>query len=86
MNWGYWGSVGIVTAEHYRERMTKAGLGSIEPQEGMDGLDCLFASPFRQLAMFKTTCVASPSLSQQALEPLMLYPALIPANLGMFES
>jgi polyketide synthase PksN len=86
MNWGYWGSVGIVTAEHYRERMTKAGLGSIEPQEGMDGLNCLLASPFRQLAMFKTTSVAAPSLSQQALEPLTLYPALIPANLGMFES
>ena len=86
MNWGYWGSVGIVAAEYYRERMTKAGLGSIEPQEGMDGLDCLLASPFRQLVMFKTTSAAPPDPSQQTQEPLMLYPALIPSILGMFES
>jgi polyketide synthase PksN len=85
MNWGYWGSVGIVAADSYRARMTKAGLGSIEPQEGMDGLDGLLSSPFMQLAMFKTTRAVGQDLNNQMLDPLTLYPALIPANIGMFE-
>ncbi|MBU9213786.1 amino acid adenylation domain-containing protein [Burkholderia gladioli] len=54
MNWGYWGSVGVVSEASYRERMTQAGFGSIEPEEGMQALERLLASRFAQVAVLKT--------------------------------
>jgi polyketide synthase PksM len=32
INWGYWGSVGVVASPAYRERMAQMGVGSIEPR------------------------------------------------------
>jgi polyketide synthase PksN len=55
MNWGYWGSVGIVSSEEYRERMSRAGIGSIEPPEAMEALETLLSSPLDQLVFMKTT-------------------------------
>ncbi|MBV9225433.1 MAG: SDR family NAD(P)-dependent oxidoreductase, partial [Acidobacteriaceae bacterium] len=55
MNWGYWGSVGVVATEAYRKRMTLAGLGSIEPAEGMAALEKLLAGPLDQVALIKVT-------------------------------
>ncbi|MFY0578026.1 SDR family NAD(P)-dependent oxidoreductase [Cystobacter fuscus] len=55
MNWGYWGSVGIVASDKYHKRMEQDGIGSIEPAEGMDALDVLLSGPFDQLALMKTT-------------------------------
>lgn len=53
MNWGYWGSAGVVASEAYRRRMAQAGVGSIEPDEGMQALDALVGGPFDQLAFSK---------------------------------
>jgi acyl transferase domain-containing protein len=55
MNWGYWGSVGVVATNDYRERMTQAGIGSIEPPEAMEALETLLAAPMNQMALIKTT-------------------------------
>src|SRR5262249_17083647 len=41
MNWGYWGSVGVVAGESYRKNMAQLGIGSIEPHEGMAALYAL---------------------------------------------
>ncbi|WP_347879291.1 SDR family NAD(P)-dependent oxidoreductase [Burkholderia sp. BCC0419] len=38
VNWGYWGSVGIVSGPRYQREMTARGVGSIEPA---DGFACL---------------------------------------------
>ncbi|MCW5321949.1 SDR family NAD(P)-dependent oxidoreductase [Verminephrobacter aporrectodeae subsp. tuberculatae] len=38
VNWGYWGSVGIVSGPHYQREMAARGVGSIEPA---DGFACL---------------------------------------------
>src|SRR6266542_2271944 len=35
MNWGYWGKVGSVADESLNKAMERAGVGSIEPDEGM---------------------------------------------------
>ncbi|MGW8956313.1 SDR family NAD(P)-dependent oxidoreductase [Paenibacillus sp. NPDC055715] len=43
INWGYWGSVGIVAEEEYRERMVKMGVHSIEPHEGMQAVEQVLA-------------------------------------------
>ncbi|UVM52813.1 SDR family NAD(P)-dependent oxidoreductase [Pseudomonas sp. B21-015] len=53
INWGYWGSVGVVADAGYRARMAAQGLGSIEPQEGMAALDRLLTSPLPQLGLIK---------------------------------
>jgi acyl transferase domain-containing protein/acyl carrier protein/2-polyprenyl-3-methyl-5-hydroxy-6-metoxy-1,4-benzoquinol methylase len=55
MNWGYWGGVGIVAEDGYRQRMARLGLGSIEPAEGMAAFDRLLTSPFDRLALLKAT-------------------------------
>ncbi|WP_313917227.1 SDR family NAD(P)-dependent oxidoreductase, partial [Tahibacter sp.] len=53
MNWGYWGSVGIVASVDTQQRMAQLGVDSIEPAEGIAALDCLLAGPFTQLAFMK---------------------------------
>lgn len=35
INWGYWGSVGVVATERYREQLRNRGIHSIEPPEGI---------------------------------------------------
>ena len=54
MNWGYWGSVGVVKDTSYRDRMEQAGVGSIEPEEAMNALDRLLQGPLDQLGLVKT--------------------------------
>ncbi len=40
INWGYWGSVGIVASDpKYLERMNRLGIGDIQPEEGMNTLE-----------------------------------------------
>ncbi|MEU5718128.1 SDR family NAD(P)-dependent oxidoreductase [Streptomyces sp. NPDC020403] len=55
INWGYWGSVGVVASSAYQQRMEQSGIGSIEPAEGMAALDLLLSGPYHQLALEKTT-------------------------------
>jgi len=55
MHWGYWGSVGVVASDDYRQRMARAGIGSIEPPEAMEALDRLLAGPVDQVVFVKTT-------------------------------
>ncbi len=55
INWGFWGSVGIVASKAYRERMALSGIGSIEPPEAMAALENLLSNPVDQIALIKTT-------------------------------
>jgi polyketide synthase PksM len=55
MNWGYWGSIGIVASESYRRRMEQAGFGSIEPADAMAALDRLLSAPVHQMVFVKAT-------------------------------
>lgn len=53
INWGYWGSIGIVASQEYRAKMSALGVGSIEPAEGMKVLELLLAGPVDQLSFLK---------------------------------
>jgi polyketide synthase PksM len=53
MNWGYWGSIGIVASATQLKRMEQAGIGSIEPGQAMSALEHLLASPYPQLALIQ---------------------------------
>jgi NADP-dependent 3-hydroxy acid dehydrogenase YdfG len=44
LNWGYWGSVGIVAGPDYRRRMAAVGVESIEPNEGIEVVRIALAS------------------------------------------
>lgn len=55
INWGYWGSVGIVASQAYQNRMAQAGIGSIEPPEAMEALEVLLAAPIEQIGLLRTT-------------------------------
>lgn len=63
VNWGYWGSVGVVTDAFFRKRMEHRGIGSIEPEEAMRALDDFVASDMDQVVLIKT-------ISQRALDEL----------------
>ena len=55
INWGYWGSVGVVASEAYRARIAAEGHGSIEPAEGMAMIERILAQPLPQIVALKAT-------------------------------
>ncbi|XXR37670.1 SDR family NAD(P)-dependent oxidoreductase [Sorangium sp. So ce375] len=69
INWGYWGSVGVVASKAYRERMAQAGIGSIEPAEAMEALETLMSGPASQVAFVKTASAAAPAANTAKKAP-----------------
>ena len=53
INWGYWGSVGIVASAAHRRRMAHIGEGSIESAEAMPFIESALSGPFEQLGLLK---------------------------------
>ncbi len=53
INWGFWGNIGVVAADKFRNRMSFIGVDSIEPSEGLPFLEALVISPFNQLTAIK---------------------------------
>ncbi len=78
MNWGYWGTVGIVTDAAYQKRMAEGGLGSIEPDEGMAAVDALLRGAPEQLILLKTT-VPEVAEAMCVPETVQFYPPTLPA-------
>jgi polyketide synthase PksN len=79
MNWGYWGSLGIVSSNAYRERMSQAGFDSIEPPEAWEALETLLNTPLDQIALIKTT----KTLTLEGVNPresVTIYPQHLPAD------
>lgn len=58
INWGFWGSTGIVATPAHRQRMASVGIGSVEPPAAMRALDALIQGPDRQLAFINLTSMA----------------------------
>lgn len=53
INWGFWGSVGVVASETYRKKMNHLGVGSIEPDEGMAILEEVIGNQHQQVIATK---------------------------------
>ncbi|WP_206600466.1 SDR family NAD(P)-dependent oxidoreductase [Chromobacterium sphagni] len=53
INWGYWGSVGVVANEVYRNRMASFGIGSLEPADGMGMQEAVVAHAIPQVLAIK---------------------------------
>ncbi|MBF0119062.1 MAG: SDR family NAD(P)-dependent oxidoreductase [Desulfobacterales bacterium] len=54
INWGFWGTVGIVATESHNKLMTGMGVKSIDVEEGMEAVKRILFHPFKQIAAFKT--------------------------------
>jgi acyl transferase domain-containing protein/dTDP-4-dehydrorhamnose reductase len=53
VNWGFWGSVGVVSSDEYRDRMNAQGVYSITPAEGMEIISRLVRSGGDQIIALK---------------------------------
>lgn len=49
VNWGFWGDVGVVASERYRNKLAEQGIYSIHPTEGMEAIERMLASAPQQL-------------------------------------
>ncbi|MGW8063186.1 SDR family NAD(P)-dependent oxidoreductase [Streptomyces ziwulingensis] len=55
VNWGFWGSVGVVAQERRVERFAGLGIGSLEPAEGIDALTHVLGTGLVQAVVVKGT-------------------------------
>jgi acyl transferase domain-containing protein/acyl carrier protein/SAM-dependent methyltransferase len=78
IDWGYWGSVGVVATPEYRRRMAKFGFDSIEPADGMKVIRQALGEPLVQRAYARTTS----TLPIASLSGNMLATAFAPLSLG----
>ncbi|WP_340201871.1 SDR family NAD(P)-dependent oxidoreductase [Ascidiimonas sp. W6] len=53
INWGFWGSIGIVATKAYREQLKAQGVYSIEPAEGMQAISLVLQNHFNKIVAIK---------------------------------
>lgn len=53
INWGYWGTVGIVANEDYNKSLADKGIKSITPKEGMQAVRKVVLNPASQVIAIK---------------------------------
>lgn len=53
VNWGYWGSVGRVASEKYRQQLEQRGYQSIEPNEGLEAIDRVLVGEHRRVVVLR---------------------------------
>jgi len=49
INWGYWGTVGIVASEDFNKKLAAGGLYSIQPEQGMESITRVLSHPLNQV-------------------------------------
>ncbi len=65
INWGYWGTVGIVADERNRDRLAAAGIHSITPAEGMHAVHAVLGREDRQVVVVKADATALAAVGAQ---------------------
>ncbi|MDG4810843.1 SDR family NAD(P)-dependent oxidoreductase [Micromonospora sp. WMMD1120] len=73
LNWGYWGSVGVVADPAYRQRLAAEGVHSIEPPEGLATMRLALGAALPQLVAVR----AEPAVLRDTL-PTVAEPVLVP--------
>ncbi|MGW3042847.1 SDR family NAD(P)-dependent oxidoreductase, partial [Kitasatospora sp. NPDC001159] len=71
INWGYWGTVGIVADERHRARLAATGIHSITPAEGMAAVHSVLGRPDRQVVVVKAdaSALAAAGVEQEPAAP-----------------
>ncbi|HXO68358.1 MAG TPA: SDR family NAD(P)-dependent oxidoreductase, partial [Bradyrhizobium sp.] len=78
VNWGYWGSIGVVASKEYRDRMARADIGSLEVDESMAALEVLLGASQNQVVFLKATRPLGED-GGIAAELLCVYPQEVPS-------
>ncbi|CAM5693846.1 Polyketide synthase PksM [Streptomyces tendae] len=82
INWGFWGSVGVVAQQRRVERFAELGIGSLEPAEGIDALTRALGAGPAQAVVVKA---APRGLALLGAEPDATTDALARARAGFAE-
>ncbi|MFE3599909.1 SDR family NAD(P)-dependent oxidoreductase [Streptomyces sp. NPDC059142] len=69
VNWGYWGSVGVVAAPERARIMAAAGVGSVEPADGFAALGQILTARVPQALVARATPEALSRLGVTVREP-----------------
>lgn len=78
INWGYWGSVGIVATKEHNERLAKNGSQSIMPEEGMETVVRTLGNRMDQVIAMKVEDYVLEAIHVRKEEEEKLYPDVIP--------
>ena len=70
INWGYWGSIGVVANDKYKKRMSALGVGSIEEDEGIEIIEHALSKNLKQVAVIKATPTALMKMGIEAHDAL----------------
>jgi polyketide synthase PksM len=79
INWGYWGSVGIVADEAYNQRLAMQGIQSIQPQEGMEAIERILAYPVTQIIPLKADAKVIEAIGIDRQHYREIYPEKTPS-------
>lgn len=79
INWGYWGSVGIVASKVYLERMAAQGIGSITPLEGIEAIQRVLVNNVDQVIVIKAEAQALKKMNFDVCEPVNICPERYPS-------
>ncbi|HHF7060629.1 TPA: alpha/beta fold hydrolase [Streptococcus mutans] len=79
INWGYWGSVGIVSTKEYNEQLKKVGSKSIEPLEGMEIIVRVLGNNVNNVIAMKVEDYILDGIGITKKEKDKLYPVSIPS-------
>jgi ubiquinone/menaquinone biosynthesis C-methylase UbiE/acyl carrier protein len=79
INWGYWGTTGIVSGDDYRRRITAQGHRSIDPREGLDAIGRVLSAPVEQVVAIKATDEALAEMGVDLMARVELYPEPMPS-------
>jgi NADP-dependent 3-hydroxy acid dehydrogenase YdfG/SAM-dependent methyltransferase len=83
VNWGFWGSVGVVATEEYNRRLASQGLYSISPVEGIEAVNRILGGRTVQVAAIKADERYLKSMGVLFDRSIEQYPEIIPATTKM---
>jgi len=79
INWGYWGTVGIVATQFYQHRLANQGIYPITPQEGMEAIKRLLCHPICCLVPLKAEGFIMKNLLTDNGYQVEIYPTQMPS-------
>ncbi|KFE71838.1 SDR family NAD(P)-dependent oxidoreductase [Hyalangium minutum] len=78
-NWGFWGDIGIVATDTYRERMARRGIEALTREEGLLAFDRVMAGRATQISPIKLHPELLESFHMDATQLRAPYPETFPS-------
>ncbi|WP_438037264.1 SDR family NAD(P)-dependent oxidoreductase [Sorangium sp. So ce204] len=81
INWGYWGTVGVVATEGHRRSMAEQGVLSIGPEQGMAAIERVLSGPVEQVMAISAEERVLAQMGVDLGAELSVHPAEVPPML-----